>query len=162
MRPAVKRRLVTLPAAASLLLRCDLGSAKELQVNNMTRLEYEVPSTKTRWRCVAAPALFGFVASAVIALGAGTASTLAKWIFQARVGRTPLQGLPNTPRYQFLIEELPFWAGTGLLACLFLWSLWRIFARGDRVGFMVTAAAACVAWWAMVFVVAGNSFDAFP
>jgi hypothetical protein len=134
----------------------------ELQVNHMTRLEYEVPSTKTRWRCVTHSALFGSVASAVIAFGAGTASTLAKWIFQARVGRTPLQGLPDTPRYQLLIEELPFWGGTSLLTCLFLWSLWRIFARGDRVGFMVTAAAACAAWWTIVFVVAGNSFEAFP
>ena len=89
-------------------------------------------------------------------------STLAKSIIQSRVGQVPLHGFPNTPRYRFFIEELPFWGGTILLVCLVAWSLWRLETRRDWVCLVTTVAAAAVAWLGVIYTVAGNSMDAFP
>src|SRR5687768_3229071 len=84
-----------------------LSSAGKL-VKNPTgalieRLDYHIPQRPTRWRCIAPAGLVPLIAAPAIALVAGTASTVAKWVFQAQVGRVPLEGLPRTRMYRFLI-----------------------------------------------------------
>lgn len=128
----------------------------------MTRLDYQAPPPDSRWRLRPRKVLLVLITPVVTAAAAATASTLAKWTFQQHVGRTPLNGLPQSPRYQFFVEHLPFWGCTGLLACIVLWSVWRLFTRGDWLGFLLTAVASWFAWWGMLVIVVLNSFEAFP
>jgi hypothetical protein len=93
-------------------------------------------------------------------IGAGTFSTLAKWHFQAQVRNTLLDYQPKTSFYRLMVEDIPAWSCTAALACVGGWSIWRSVRLRDPL-YLLNLPVLFVAWWVMVFVVAGNSFEAF-
>jgi hypothetical protein len=93
-------------------------------------------------------------------IGAGTFSTLAKWYFQAQVGNTLLDYQPRTSFYRLMVEDIPAWSCTAALMCAGCWSIWRSVKRREPL-YLLNLPVLFVAWWAMVFVIVGNSFQAF-
>src|SRR4051812_31795831 len=92
-------------------------------------LNYAPPPTM--WAHSCRVALRSCIPATAIAIASGTLSTAALRRFQAREGRGWLAGLPKAAHYQFWVESVPSYLLIGLLAAIWLWTLWR--CRGGRL-----------------------------
>lgn len=126
----------------------------------MSKLDYSrAPQIRGRWA-------FGRPDLAIAALlltgVCATFSTFTKWYFQALHGKKLLAFLPSSALYQLLIERIPACVCTIGIGLLVVWSSWRFVRYPRPLILLADLAVYFVAWWIMLFVVLGNSFEAFP
>lgn len=101
------------------------------------------------------------IVAALLTVVACIFSTVTKWHFQAKAGRILLNYLPYTERARLLVEDLPGYSSTVGLLLIAAWAVFR--AVRARTAIPLIALPVCfVAWWVVLFVVVGNSFEAFP
>jgi hypothetical protein len=121
-------------------------------------LNYAPPPTI--WAHSCRVALRSCIPAAAVVIASGTLSTAALRHFQAREGHGWLAGLPNAAHYQLWVESIPSSLSLGLMAAIWLWTIWR--CRGGR---LAVASATLTLFGILAYLgefwIVLNSFEAF-
>ena len=125
-------------------------------------LEYSPLPPPSPWprRCRAAMA--SCIPSSAAVISVGVLSTAAMRWFQAREGRTVLQGPPNGEYYEAWVGGVPYLVLAGLLVAVWCRTAWRA-GRGDRlpVAFLAALPTLCL-WCVGMLWIIRNGEIAFP